>query len=232
MTLYFKLKRLNPDGPRKFKRSILKNWDVTNKGIKSTEYKKWYTTMDWKPIIKFLNANINKSVDKVYSEFLKRWKSPKYNPMDEFDTVIKNCNFKVVDGVIKRKEIANYDDSSYRNACNKNKSRWEKINLYELIKRLSETKVPQRLGNFFVPINHKMIEKTIYIDYFNSLSYDIQRSTPNKNRNWKIEIDGVGYGIDCEFIETQTGKTKRYYSVANDPFTNPLIYFYYKNKVN
>lgn len=108
MTLYFKLKRLNPDGPRKFKRSILKNWDVTNKGIKSTEYKKWNTTMDWKPIIKFLNANINKSVDKVYSEFLKRWESPKYNPMDEFDTVINNCNFKVVDGVIKRKEIANY----------------------------------------------------------------------------------------------------------------------------
>lgn len=108
----------------------------------------------------------------------------------------------------------------------------ENINGSELIKRLSETKVPQRLGNFFVPINHKMIEKTIYIDYFNSLSYDIQRLMPNKNRNWKIEIDGVGYGIDCKFIETQTGKTKRYYSVANDPFTNPLIYFYYKNKVN
>lgn len=69
------------------------------------------------------------------------------------------------------------------------------------------------------------VERTVYMDFTNSPIFE-------DTKRVKCSIPKVGYGIDLNIVNTQTGKTKYYYTVINDWFQshNPTIYFYYLNK--
>ena len=180
MTLQIKLRRTYRNGAfRKFKRHKLKDWDSTNKNIKAEEWKKCCMTLDWKYIKKFLYSNIGKSFNKVYPEFLKRWDAPMRSPMKEIMGVIEYCGFKVVDGVIKFEKKKKFKPIDLSEFDSINKERWENVKLETLIKRLRETNTAQYLGDFYIYKNHETIEKSIYINYYNPIKYDYERSLPH-----------------------------------------------------
>lgn len=229
MTLQFKSRRAYRNGAfRKFRRCKLKDWDSTNKAIKAEEWKKCSMTLDRKYIKKFLHSNIGKSFNKVYPEFLKRWDAPRYSPMKEIMDVIEYCGFKVDDGVIKLKKEKKFKPIDLSEFDSINKERWENIKLETLIKRLRETNTAQYLGDFYIYKNTEVIEKSIYMNYYDAIKYNYEKYRRHKYHNIKTEIPNVGYGIDYQHITTGTGKVKETYSIIASPFQDPTIYFYYK----
>ena len=230
MTLQFKLRRTYRNGAfRKFRRCKLKDWDSTNKNIKAEEWKKCCMTLDWKYIKKFLYSNIGKSFNKVYPEFLKRWDAPMRSPMKEIMGVIEYCGFKVVDGVIKLEKKKKFKPIDLSEFDSINKERWENVKLETLIKRLRETNTAQYLGDFYIYKNTEVIEKSIYMNYYDAIKYNYEKYRRHKYHNIKTEIPNVGYGIDYQHITTGTGKVKETYSIIASPFQDPTIYFYYKD---
>lgn len=234
MTLYFKIKRYGRGRKsrvyKKFRRCILKDWEKGNKEIKASEWDKSDRTLQWSPIKKFLISNIGKPIDKVYSEFLKRWRADKYNPSEEFDTTIKYFNMEVVNGILKRKKEINAKRPRQPLSYTLNCKRWNDVDLNQLIKRLRETRTAQYIGRFYVYNGNEETEESVYMDFFYPDKYGYQILLPKRYHNVKTLISGVGYGLKYEREETSTGKISETYSIITDAWVTPTIYFYYKRK--
>jgi len=243
MTLTFGLRRSNTKSKRslkKFPRHKFKDINTVPKNLKEWGYCKhnWndddYTYVNGN-IKKFLIHNLGRPIDKVYSKFLQRCsKLGRFNPKEEFYKWIqkKEDISKWLGGFYLTNGILNYKKPiKYRNTrlldYQINQNRFNKLDLYSLIKLLCETHVPQCLGTYIMHND----EITFYMDYTSS-DDEFTDLMSEKFRRRKASIDGVGYGIDLNIINTQTGKTKYSYSIINDLFKchKPTIYFYYLNK--
>lgn len=172
---------------------------------------------------RFLMSNLGKPT--VYSKFLKRWKSFE-NPKEEFYCWIKDSIVESIGGFYLVNGILNYKKPNKAkketNVFQENLKKFQQLDLKSLLKILIELKVPQCLGVFKVHGG----EKTIYMDFY-----------PNYNSEdadkWKLRqitsIGGVGYGINYDVINFQTGKTKYLFEVSNNFFASKTdICFYYK----
>lgn len=215
---------------KKFPRHKLKDFNTIPKNLKEWGYCKhnWndddytYTKGNMK---RFLMSNLGKPIDTVYSKFLKRWKSFE-NPKEEFyrwikDSIVESIGgFYLVNGILSYKKPNKAKKET--NVFQENIKKFQQLDLKSLLKILIELKVPQCLGVFKVHGG----EKTIYMDFY-----------PNYNSEdadkWKLRqitsIEGVGYGINYDVINFQTGKTKYLFEVSNNFFASKTgICFYYK----
>jgi len=240
MTLTFKLKRTSTKSKRnhkKFPRQKFKsNYETTARNLKEWGYCKhnWNdddgTAIDGN-FIKFLKHHIGQPINKVYSKFLKRChKLRMYNPMEEFyldiskkENIDKRFGgFYVEDGILKYQDKQVIKDNSRVIMETYNKYTFEESNVTHKLKALIELKTPQCLGRFILSTGEK---KTIYIDYYPH-DYDIQRLMPYKYHNVACRIPFIGFGIDYDILNSQTGKTKLLWWLKPDE--KPDIYFYYK----
>lgn len=243
MTLTFNLQRSNSKSKRtykKFPRHKFKDFTTIPRNLKEWGYCKhnWndddYTFINGS-IYKFLKCNLGKPINKVYSKFLDRCgKLGRFNPKEEFYSWIENKEDinKWRGGFYLTNGILNYlkpkkDKSTSQNSYDLNRKKFNKLDLHSLIKLLHETHVPQCLGKY----RKYNDEYTFYMDY-TSPNDEFTDLMPEKFRRRKTSIDGVGYGIDLNIINTQTGKTKYSYSIIDDWFHSykPIIYFYYLDK--
>ena len=236
MTLVFNLKRSSTKSKRthkKFPRYKFKDFTSIPRNLKEWGYCKhnWndddYTYFNG-DIKKFLKHNLGKPINKVYSKFLKRCKNiGMFNPKEEFYNFIqkKEDIVKWIGGFYLTNDILNYKKPIKKEKSKSyyvtNKERFNRLDLHTLLKTLSELHIPQCLGMYYI---HN-VERTVYMDFTNSPIFE-------DTKRVKCSIPKVGYGIDLNIVNTQTGKTKYYYTVINDWFQshNPTIYFYYLNK--
>lgn len=243
MTLIFNLKRSNTKSKRthkKFPRHKFKDINTIPKNLKEWGYCKhnWndddYTYLNGN-IKKFLMHNLGKPINKVFSKFLQRChKLGRFNPKEEFYSWIQKKEeiskwyggFYLTNGILNYKKPIRYVNPKQLD-YQVNQNRFNKLDLHSLIKLLYETHVPQCLGEY----RKYNSEYTFYMDY-TSPNDGYTDLMLEKFRRRKASIDGVGYGINLDIIETQTGKTKYNYSIVNDwlQSNNPTIYFYYLDK--
>lgn len=236
MTLVFNLKRSSTKSKRthkKFPRYKFKDFTAIPRNLKEWGYCKhnWndddYTYLNG-DIEKFLKCHIGHPINKVFSKFLSRCNNlSKFNPKEEFYSFIQNKEdinsqrggFYVTNGIlnyqepIKKKKLESYYVT--------NKKKFNKLDLHTLLKTLYELHISQCLGTYYI---HNE-ERTVYMDFTGSPVFeDTKRVT--------CSIPGVGYGINLNIVDTQTGKTKYYYRVINDWLRSyhPKIYFYYLSK--
>ena len=236
MTLVFNLKRSSTKSKRthkKFPRQRLKNDYTTARNLKEWGYCKhnWndddYTYFNG-DIKKFLKCHIGHPINKVYSKFLKRCKNiGKFNPKEEFYNFLqkKEDIAKWVGGFYLTNDILNYQEPIKKKKLESyyvtNKKKFNKLDLHTLLKTLYELHISQCLGTYYI----RNEERTVYMDFTDSPVFeDTKRVT--------CSIPGVGYGIDLNIVDTQTGKTKYYYRVINGWLRSyrPKIYFYYLSK--
>lgn len=226
MVAIFKLKRCTQKRHRKYPRKYLNDEFTDRRNLKELSYcrNNWIDD-DYSycsgPFRKFFISRIGQSINKVFSDFVYRC-SKDVNPQKEFSRWVKKeeniinwiGGFYVDNDILKYKKPVKYE-SDYK----ENQDRFSKLDLTNLIKLLYETHVPQCLGKYKKDNN----EYTFYMDFTQS-----DNELPSIRR--KAGIKGVGYGIDLNLINTQTGKTK--YSIIKDWLQsyNPMIYFYYLNK--
>jgi len=238
MTLTFSLKRSNTKSTRthkKFPRQKFKNDYTTARNLKEWAYCKhnWndddYTYLNGN-IKKFLLTNIGRPIDKVYSKFLSRCsKLGKFNPKEELYNFIQNKDdidsrfggFYLTNSILNYKKPIKKNNLEEVSKYTENRQRFNKLNLTPLLKSLVELKIPQCIGKYLLGIG----EKTIYIDFYPKFIFEKPKW---KNRHI-TGIIGIGYGINYNVIDTQTGKTKYFYYV-NDNWNNSEsdICFYYK----
>lgn len=236
MTLVFNLKRSSTKSKRthkKFLRCKFKDFTVIPRNLKEWGYCKhnWndddYTYLNG-DIKKFLKCHIGHPINKVFSKFLSRCNNlGRFNPKEEFYSFIQNKEdidsqrggFYVTNGILNYKEpIKKKKLESYYIT---NKKKFNKLDLHTLLKTLYELHISQCLGTYYIHNG----ERTVYMDFTDSPIFeDTKRVT--------CSIPGVGYGIDLNIVNAQTGKTKYYYRVINDWLQSyhPKIYFYYLSK--
>lgn len=239
MTLLFNLRknRTRKDRTyRKFPRQKFKNFETVPRNLKEWGYCKhnWYDyTYVSGDIKKFLIANKNCPIDKVLSKFIKRCSNlGKYSPREAlFDYIQKKEDinpkfggFYLTNGILNyKKPIKNNQPSiSYTDI---NRKQFNKLDLHKKIKTLCELHIPQCLGTYYL----KYVRKPVYMDL--SSIFNDWRDQIDKTRVI-CSIPGIGYGINLNVINTQTGKTKFIYNIIDDWFqsSHPNIYFYYLNK--
>lgn len=242
MMLIFNLKRSSTKSKRthkKFPRHKFKDINTISRNLKEWGYCKhnWndddYTFLNGN-IKKFLIHNLGRPINKVFSKFLTRCnKLGKFNPKEEFYSWIQkkeNINkwlggFYLTNGILNYKKPIKKkrEEPSYLT----NQKRFNKLDLHSLIKLLYETHVPQCLGKYRKYNN----EYTFYMDYTASNDEFADLMLEKFGRR-KTSIDGVGYGINLNITNTQTGKTKYSYNIINDWLQSykPTIYFYYLDK--
>lgn len=243
MTLTFKLRRSSTKSKRthkKFPRQKFKNDYTTARNLKEWAYCKhnWndddYTYIDGS-LKKFLMCNIGRPINKVYSKFLSRCSNlGKFNPKEEFYIYIEDKEsinprfggFYVTNGILNYKKPIKNNKSGI-SYVDINKKQFDKLDLHTKIKTLVELHTPQCLGVYYL----KYVRKTVYIDISPILD-DWRDQISEKHTRIVCSIPGVGYGINLNIIETQTGKTKYNYSIVNNwlQSSHPRIYFYYLNK--